>query len=198
MWLALALLGAVVAGATSAARAADVEAGRRKAEPCAPCHGPEGNSTLPTVPTVAGQPAFYLHWQLMFYRDGLRQDPEMSPFAQNLSDADMADLAAYYSTRQPRPRPPAVLDVETMKAGRQLVQTHHCGSCHSRRLPEPRYAPDITGLPYEYLIRQLRAFRAQNRGALEGVMMAAAQPLSDEEIEFLARYLASLPPATEP
>ena len=81
---------------TAPAAAADVEAGRRKAEPCAACHGRDGNATVPGTPSLAGQPVFFTHWQLIKYRDGRRKDPQMSPPAQNLSDEDMADLAAYY------------------------------------------------------------------------------------------------------
>src|SRR6516164_2441517 len=81
------------------AGAADLEAGRKKAAPCAACHGPDGNATIPGTPSLAGQPDYFTHWQLIKFRDGRRKDPQMSPFAQNLSDADMADLAAYYEAQ---------------------------------------------------------------------------------------------------
>src|SRR5499425_1828085 len=87
------------------AGAADLEAGRKKAAPCAACHGPDGNATIPGTPSLAGQPVYFTHWQLIKFRDGRRKDPQMSPFAQNLSDADMADLAAYYEAQAPRARP---------------------------------------------------------------------------------------------
>src|SRR5512132_2030291 len=93
--------------AASSASAADAEAGRRKAQPCAACHGPDGHATIPGTPSLAGQPAFFTHWQLIKYRDGRRKDPQMTPFAVNLSDADMAALAAYYEAQRPRPRPAA-------------------------------------------------------------------------------------------
>ena len=98
---AVVLLTLLLVGGGAAGRAADVEAGRRKAEPCAACHGADGNATLPLVPSLAGQPPFYTHWQLLLFRDQRRQDPQMSPFAAPLSDADIADLAAYYATVKP-------------------------------------------------------------------------------------------------
>ena len=67
------------------AQAADLEAGRRLAEPCARCHGADGNATLPGTPSLAGQPAWFTHWALIKFRDGRRKDPLMSPFAANLS-----------------------------------------------------------------------------------------------------------------
>ncbi|HEY7253447.1 MAG TPA: c-type cytochrome, partial [Methylomirabilota bacterium] len=80
--------------AATAASAADPEAGRAKAEVCAACHGPDGNATIPGTPSLAGQPAYFTHWQLIKYRDGRRKDSQMTPLAEKLTDADMADLAA--------------------------------------------------------------------------------------------------------
>ena len=57
------MAGLLAAGAPLLPAADD--GGRRKAEPCGACHGPAGNSSIPTVPSLAGQPAIYLHWQLI-------------------------------------------------------------------------------------------------------------------------------------
>ena len=88
--------------------AADLEAGRRKAEPCAACHGRDGNATVPGTPSLAGQPVYFTHWQLIKYRDGRRKDPVRAPLAATLSDADMADLSAYYAAPRPTRRPAIV------------------------------------------------------------------------------------------
>jgi cytochrome c553 len=179
------------------ARGADVAAGRKKAEACAACHGPDGNATHPANPSLAGQPPFYTHWQLVLFRDGRRRDPQMSPFAANLTDADFADLAAYYASQKPAPRPTATRDAETMSAGQRLAQLHHCASCHSPELAGPRYTPHLGGQSYEYLAKQLREFKARTRGELDGATMTSAvQALREEDIEILARYFATLPPAT--
>ena len=77
--------------------AADLDAGRRKAAACVACHGPDGNSTNPIVPSIAGQVGTYLHWQLLLYRDKRRVDPQMAPIAAALSEGDMADLAAFFA-----------------------------------------------------------------------------------------------------
>jgi cytochrome c553 len=189
------LLILLLVGGAPPGRAADVEAGRRKAETCAACHGADGNATLPLMPSLAGQPPFYTHWQLLLFRDQRRQDPQMSPFAATLSDADVAELAAYYASVKPKPRPAAGFGPETMSAGRRLAQVHRCDSCHAAELPGPRYTPHLAGQSYEYLLKQLRGFKARTRGELDGATMTSvAQPLSDEEIETLARYFAALPP----
>lgn len=182
-------------GAPSDGGAADVAAGRRKAAACAACHGPDGNATLPLMPSLAGQPPFYTHWQLLLFRDQRRQDPQMSPLVGTLSDADIADLAAYYATVKPAPRPAASAGGDTLSAGRRLAQAHRCDACHAAALPEPRYTPHLAGQSYEYLVKQLRGFKARTRGELDGATMTSvAQPLSEEEIETLARYFAALPP----
>src|SRR5213594_3502055 len=79
-----ALLVAILAAGSARASAADPEAGRRKSEPAA-CHGPDGNATIPGTPSLAGQPNFFTHWQLIKFRDGRRKDAQMSPFAEKLS-----------------------------------------------------------------------------------------------------------------
>jgi cytochrome c553 len=194
------MAGAIVVAALalpSTARGADVAAGRKKAEPCAACHGPDGNATHPANPSLAGQPVFYTHWQLVLFRDGRRRDPQMSPFAANLTDADLADLAAYYATQKPAPPPAATGDAETISAGQRLAQLHHCASCHSPELVGPRYTPHLGGQSYEYLAKQLREFKARTRGELDGATMtSAAQALREQDIDTLARYFATLPPAT--
>ena len=182
------------------ARAADIAAGRKKAEACAACHGPDGNATQLPTPSLAGQPVFYTHWQLILFRDGRRRDSQMSPFAANLTDAEMTDLAAYYATQKPVPRPATPGNAETMSEGEQLAQFHHCASCHSPDLTGPRYTPHLAGQSYEYLAKQLREFKARTRGELDGATMSSAvQALRERDIEILARYFAALPlPTSSP
>ncbi|WP_297528669.1 c-type cytochrome [Thiohalobacter sp.] len=81
-----------------AAQAADIAAGKAKAASCAGCHGANGISNNPMWPNLAGQKAGYLAKQLRAFRDGTRQDPMMTPMAKPLSDADIENLAAYYSS----------------------------------------------------------------------------------------------------
>ena len=185
-----ALLVATLA-AGSAARAADVEAGRRKSEPCAACHGPDGNATIPGTPSLAGQPTFFTHWQLLKFRDGRRKDEQMSPFAANLSDDDMGDLAAFYAAQTPRPRASAV-DPAKAAAGRELTIRHHCASCHMPKLQGQKQVARLAGQDLTYLLKLLRGFKAQTASDLDGTMTMAAQPLTAAEIESLAHYIAGL------
>jgi cytochrome c553 len=78
--------------------AGDAAAGKAKAGTCAGCHGPNGISANPLWPNLAGQKDAYLAKQLKAFRDGTRTDPVMSPMAKPLSDADIENLAAYFSS----------------------------------------------------------------------------------------------------
>jgi cytochrome c553 len=94
--LSLALGAVLLMG--GAAVAGDIAAGKTKAASCAGCHGADGISANPLWPNLAGQKAPYLAKQLKAFRDGVRQDPMMSAMARPLSDADIENLAAYYSS----------------------------------------------------------------------------------------------------
>jgi cytochrome c553 len=76
----------------------DAAAGKVKAATCAACHGANGISGNNLWPNLAGQKQGYLAAQLTAFRDGARNNPVMSPMAAGLSDADIADLSAYYAS----------------------------------------------------------------------------------------------------
>jgi len=95
------ILGTALAlfGAMNAAQAGDAAAGKAKSTVCAACHGADGNSLVPTFPKLAGQHAAYLEAQLKAFKAGTRVNPIMTAQAAPLSDADMANLAAYFSSQ---------------------------------------------------------------------------------------------------
>ena len=85
---------------STSALAGDVAAGKAKAALCASCHGPTGISMSPLWPNLAGQKEQYLIKQIKAFRDGTRQNPMMAPMVAALSDADIENLAAYYSSQK--------------------------------------------------------------------------------------------------
>ena len=183
--------------AVSPVGAQDLEAGRRKAEPCGACHGADGNATLVGTPSLAAQPAWFTHWTLIKFRDGRRKDPVMSPFATNLTDADMADLSAYYAA-QPARRRPQVVDAAKAASGRELLSRHQCTSCHRPDLTGQNQVARVVGQDLQYLVKLLRAYKTQTAGDLEGLMTQAAQALSDADIEDLAHAMAMWPAPASP
>ncbi len=80
--------------------AGDIAAGEAKAQACVGCHGAQGKSLTPTFPKLAGQHSVYIESALRDFKSGERKNPMMSPFAAGLSDADMADVAAYFEAQK--------------------------------------------------------------------------------------------------
>jgi len=87
-----------IAASANVAFAADAAAGKTKAASCAGCHGAAGISAVPTYPNLAGQKAAYIVKQLKAFKGKTRTDPTMNAMAAPLSDADMANIAAYFES----------------------------------------------------------------------------------------------------
>jgi len=169
----------------------DVEAGRRKAEACAPCHGVAGNSSVGLVPILAGQTARYTYLELRDFKDGRREDPVMSPIAATLSREDMLDLAEYYAAQTPG-RTGFRADPAKVAAGRAKAAEMLCTMCHLGGFSGQNEAARVAGQHPEYIVKQLKAFKARSRTNDAGAMTSVAQILSEEDIENLAAYIANL------
>ena len=98
----VAALSCVLSGAWGVALAGDAAAGKAKAAMCASCHGTDGNSPAPTFPKLAGQHKAYLVDALKQYRSGARNNAMMKPMVAALTDADIANLAAFYASQKPK------------------------------------------------------------------------------------------------
>jgi cytochrome c553 len=96
------LIVGLVAGfmAVGANAGGDADAGKEKSQVCAACHGPDGNSTTPDFPRLAGQYPDYLERALFDYQSGARKNPIMKGQAENLSKQDIKDLSAYFSSQE--------------------------------------------------------------------------------------------------
>jgi len=92
------IIAGILMGSSAVALAGDAEAGKAKAAICAGCHGANGVSSNPLWPNLAGQKEGYIVKQLKAFRDGTRADPMMSPMAKPLTDADIENVAAYFSS----------------------------------------------------------------------------------------------------
>ena len=174
-----------------AALGADAEAGRQKAQVCFTCHGPAGNSTDPVMPSLAGQPAQFISIELFQFREGHRKDAQMTPQAANLTNADLNDLAAYFSAQIPAPSKHRT-DPANVAAAPRLAQKFYCVQCHGPALLGQQHIPRLAGQQFEYLQTQLRGFRARTRADLDGNMTSAAQALTDSDIDVLVDYIAGL------
>ncbi len=174
------------------ASAYDAEAGRQKAEEaCAPCHGQNGISEQPTVPSIGGQWNDYVVLALYQYRAKHRPSEAMEPVAAPLADNDLGNLAAYYSSLKPWV-PTRQASAAALAAGPPLALQKNCVQCHAPGLPGQQSVPRIAGQQIDYLTAQLKSFRAGTRGDIDGYMSAAVKELTDPEIATLADYVSGL------
>ena len=177
--------------------AGDVKAGQQKSAMCTACHGPDGNSVVPTYPKLAGQSASYLSKQLADFKSGARVDPVMVGMVAGLSAKDMDDLAAYYAVQKP-----SAGVGETSAKGQKLYfggdakkGITACIACHGVKGKGMVQAgfPSIAGQNADYLTKQIAAFRDGSRGNDSNSMMRnIAIKLSDSDIEALVKYMSSL------
>src|SRR6185437_10680909 len=184
------------------------QAGATKAAVCTACHGPNGNSTNPEWPRLAGQSAVYIAEQLRLFRSGVRDNPIMKPLAANLSDQDISDLAVYYEAQTPVG---LEADPSYWKAGQALYMRGDrardipaCVACHgpAGRGNLAAGYPALRAQQSVYVVKQLGDYAsgARYKGAKDeatasrnGVMMlTVAKLLSPTEIRDVASYVQGL------
>ena len=177
----------------SVAHAADTAAGKEKAEMCAGCHGENGISQTQNVPSLAGQPDQFLQWQLVFFRGGARKNEQMQPIAEAIGNEDVRALGAYFASLTP-PKPTTADDnPDLSKKGAQAAVGRRCASCHTDTFAGTKAVARLAGQREEYLVKALHDYKSGVRSGGAGAAMTdVAYPLSDEEIEALAHYLAHL------
>lgn len=183
-----------------------IEAGKAKSATCAACHGADGNSLITNYPKLAGQHPGYISKQLTELKLGGqsggskgRYDPVMSPMAMPLSDADIADLAAYYASL---PISDANTPEDVVAQGKVLYSAGDkergltaCIACHGPRGNGTELSgfPKISGQHADYVKAQLEKFRAADRSNdLNGMMRDVAKLLTDEDIAILSKYVGGL------
>lgn len=178
----------------------DAAAGQAKSATCSACHGPTGNSANPEWPSLAGQSAPYITSQLKAFQKGERKNPLMMGPAATLTEADMNDLAAFYSAQKPKAglasKGALAVAQKLYRAGDAARGIAACSACHGPTGAGNAAAayPRVSGQHATYTAAQLRSFRAGERNVgLRGQMMTAtAAKLTDQEIDALASYMNGL------
>ena len=172
--------------------AADLTAGKEKAELCSACHGENGVSQIENIPSLAAQPDAFIQWQLVYFRSGTRKNEQMQPVVEPLTNEDIRNLAAYFASLPPPPKKTEA-NPDLSAKGAQAAAGRRCASCHGDNYAGTKGVARIAGQREDYLVKALHDYKS---GARSGGGMAAmadvAYPLSEEEIEALAHYLAHL------
>ena len=205
------VLGISMTASMADASGGSVESGRDKAAVCMGCHGQDGNSPADLWPKIAGQVPEYLVKQLQDFKAGRRVNDQMGPLVQVLSDQDIRDLAAFFATQQPSAAEGAAdkaalgerIYLKGTGSGPAAVTA--CVGCHGQRgegnrnwsdvyvTPPAVLAPAIGSQHPSYIAAQLRAYKARTRRNDVGqVMRNIASRMSDDEIDAVAAYVATL------
>lgn len=166
---------------------------RKATEECAGCHGEDGNSDIPGMPSLAGQHVTYMINALKSYQEGLRKNDEMQMFVESLKSSDIEDIAYYYAVIVPKRAEPAA---EGDAFAGQAV-TAPCAGCHADdgNNVDPK-TPRLAGLDAEYLVAAVEGYRSGDRD--HDVMREAVSTLREKDIRDLAAYYASKEPKALP
>lgn len=178
------------------------QAGFEKSQVCAACHNADGNSTVPAWPNIAGQPIKYLIEQLTEFRKGdkgTRFNPVMYGITQDLSDQDIADLAAYFSSQKPAEGSTkeewVALGEKIYRGGNPKTGVPACSACHSPRAEGniPAGFPPLSGQHPDYTLEQLKAFRNGTRSNdPNAIMRDITKAMTEEEMQAVSHYVSGL------
>jgi cytochrome c553 len=176
---------------------------RIAAQTCAVCHGDKGLTPtmapipgMPVYPSLAGQNAYAIYKQLHDFRSGARVNPFMTPVAQTLAVADLANVAAYYANASKEYAAIGTrellgdVEIENLaKLGDSHRRLPACLACHVNNAGGPIETPVITGQNEDYLLLQLNSFASgQRKNDVYGRMRNIASKLTPQERAALARY----------
>src|SRR3977135_2258876 len=150
--------------------AADVAAGKEKAELCAGCHGDGGISQTENIPSLAGQPDQFIQWQLVFFRSGSRKNEQMQPIVEQISNDDIRNLGAYFATLTPPKDTKPDDNPDLSQKGAQAAAGRRCASCHTDTFAGTKAVARIAGQREDYLIKALHDYKSSVRagGGLAG------------------------------
>jgi cytochrome c553 len=196
-------------GALAAEVRGDATAGSGKAAVCTACHGLNGNSVNPEWPVIAGQNANYVRDQVVRIKAGMRPAPLMQPQVKDLTEQDIADVAAFYATQTPDGHE---ADPSYWKAGQKLYRSGDaargipaCAACHGpvgRGNPAAGY-PALQAQYSVYTVKQLDGYASGARynkdaagkpqaGPNAAIMATIAARLTAEDRRNLASYIQGL------
>jgi len=163
---------------------------QEKLQLCAACHGDDGNSTNPQIPSIAGQPKLFIETQLVLFREELRKSEQMLPVVKGMKDAELVKLAEHFSRLPARSMEGGVADQGLMKTGREKAKALRCGICHLSDFRGQNQIPRLAGQRETYLAAEMRAYRDGKRSGGDTIMAAALYGVSDADIRALAHFLS--------
>jgi cytochrome c553 len=160
--------------------------------PCLACHGEQGQSAIPEVPSLGAQPAFYVTIQLYMFRERMRVVEPMNEVTKGLSDDDVRRMAELISKLPPPPPAAEPPDPGRIERARALIQQHRCNFCHNQDFSGAENVPRLAGQREDYLVKALREYKSNARRGYDPSMADVMVPVTDVDILDLAHFLARL------
>ena len=170
------------------------DAGAVKAITCSACHGRAGNSRSDTMPILAGMDPAYFKKQINDYAKGQRPSPEMEPYAKQVLDLGVDDLAAYFARQAMQP---TAIPADPAAVERGRTASAECVLCHGKdgRGDRQKLIPRLAGQPPTYLRTQMLLFKQDLRNPQDAALKALKalmKTLPEDRMADLAAYYSSL------
>jgi cytochrome c553 len=172
------------------ARAASIE---ERVAVCWSCHGENGQSVQKEVPSLGGQPEFFLLTQLFLFREGRRGGP-MIELARGFSDDDLRAFSARLAKLPPPQPPPGKPEPARIERAQALLKKVHCPVCHNPDFSGRQQMPRLASQREDYLLKSMREFKSGRRIGYGAAMTQELDGLSDQDLQDLAYFLARVPP----
>jgi cytochrome c553 len=160
--------------------------------PCLACHGENGTSSTPDVPSLGAQPAYFLLIQLFMFRERLRPIEPMASMLKGISDDDLRRMADAIAKLPPPQADASPADPARVTRAGELVAQHRCNFCHSSDYSGQENVPRIAGQREDYLIKALRGYKDNTRRGYDAQMADVVEPLNDADFADFAHFLARL------
>jgi cytochrome c553 len=156
---------------------------------CLSCHGENGQSENPEVPSIGGLPSPYALIQLFLFREKQRPVEIMNDQMKGVSDTDLQTFADTIA-KLPPPKPAAGGDADKMAKGKALAHQNRCDVCHRPNFSGQENVPRLAGQREDYLAKTLREYKSGARRGYDASMADVLAPLGDADFDVLAYYLA--------
>ena len=160
--------------------------------PCLACHGENGTSSTPDVPSLGAQPAYFLLIQLFMFRERLRAIEPMTQMLKGVSDNDLRAMADAIAKLPPPQADAGPANPARVARAREMVAQHRCNFCHNGDYSGQENVPRIAGQREDYLIKTLREYKSNSRRGYDAQMSDVVEPLTDADFADFAHFLARL------
>jgi len=154
---------------------------------CGACHGEDGNSTREKIPSLAGQPEFFLLNQIILMREGVRRVEQMDGLTKDLKDEEIQAIASHYAGLPPKASDEKV-EPELVARGRKLSERLRCASCHLPTLVGQEQMPRLARQRIDYMVEAMKAFRDDRRSGADTAMTAVIVGVSDADLLAISHF----------